>query len=62
MTLILAHRGYAAAYPENTMKAFTEAAKAGADGLELDVQMTKDSELSSSMMKRLTGQRMDPDL
>lgn len=45
MTLILAHRGYAAAYPENTMKSFTEAAKAGADGLELDVQMTKDGEL-----------------
>lgn len=45
MTLILAHRGYAAAYPENTMRAFTEAAKAGADGLELDVQMTKDGEL-----------------
>lgn len=45
MTLILAHRGYAAAFPENTMKAFTEAAKAGADGLELDVQMTKDGEL-----------------
>lgn len=45
MTLILAHRGFAAAYPENTMKSFMEAAKAGADGLELDVQMTKDGEL-----------------
>lgn len=45
MTLVLAHRGFAAAYPENTMRAFTEAEKAGADGLELDVQMTKDGEL-----------------
>lgn len=45
MTLILAHRGYAAEYPENTMIAFKEADKAGADGLELDVQMTKDGEL-----------------
>ncbi|RSD27378.1 glycerophosphodiester phosphodiesterase [Mesobacillus subterraneus] len=45
MTLILAHRGYSAEYPENTMLAFREAAKAGADGLELDVQMTKDGEL-----------------
>jgi glycerophosphoryl diester phosphodiesterase len=45
MTLIFAHRGYAAAYPENTMKAFTEAAKSGAEGIELDVQMTKDGEL-----------------
>jgi glycerophosphoryl diester phosphodiesterase len=45
MTLIFAHRGYSALYPENTMKAFVEAEKAGADGLELDVQMTKDGEL-----------------
>lgn len=45
LTLIFAHRGFAAAYPENTMMAFTEGAKAGADGLELDVQMTKDGEL-----------------
>ena len=45
MTLILAHRGFAAEYPENTMIAFKEAEKAGADGLELDVQMTKDGEL-----------------
>lgn len=45
MTLIFAHRGYAAAFPENTMKAFIEGAKAGADGIELDVQMTKDGEL-----------------
>jgi glycerophosphoryl diester phosphodiesterase len=45
MTLIFAHRGYSAQYPENTMKAFIEAEKAGADGLEIDVQMTKDGEL-----------------
>lgn len=45
MTLILAHRGYAAKYPENTMLSFKEAEKAGADGLELDVQLTKDDEL-----------------
>ncbi|MBT2693391.1 glycerophosphodiester phosphodiesterase [Bacillus sp. ISL-55] len=45
MTLILAHRGYAAEYPENTLLAFKEAEKAGAEGLELDVQMTRDGEL-----------------
>ncbi|MFB6465879.1 glycerophosphodiester phosphodiesterase [Cytobacillus sp. Hz8] len=45
MTLILAHRGYSAKYPENTMKAFMEAHKAGADGIELDVQLTKDEEI-----------------
>lgn len=32
-------------YPENTMLAFIEAEKAGADGLELDVQLTKDGEI-----------------
>ncbi|KAB2338458.1 glycerophosphodiester phosphodiesterase [Cytobacillus depressus] len=45
MTLIFAHRGYSAVYPENTMKAFREAEKAGADGIELDVQLTKDGEI-----------------
>lgn len=45
MTLIFAHRGYSLVYPENTMKSFVEAEKAFADGIELDVQMTKDGEL-----------------
>lgn len=45
MTLIFAHRGYSAKFPENTMKAFKEAEKAGADGIELDVQFTKDGEI-----------------
>ena len=45
MTLIFAHRGYRAKYPENTMLAFKEAAEAGADGIELDVHMTKDNEI-----------------
>ncbi|MDP4085581.1 MAG: glycerophosphodiester phosphodiesterase [Bacillota bacterium] len=45
MTQIFAHRGYSAAFPENTMSAFIEAQKAGADGIELDVQLTKDGEV-----------------
>lgn len=45
MTSILAHRGYSAKYPENTMLAFMEAEKAGADGIELDVQLTRDGEI-----------------
>jgi len=45
MTQILAHRGYSAAFAENTMSAFIAAEKAGADGLELDVQLTKDGEV-----------------
>jgi glycerophosphoryl diester phosphodiesterase len=45
MTQIFAHRGYSASYAENTMGAFVEAEKAGADGIELDVQLTKDGEI-----------------
>ncbi|WP_203361803.1 glycerophosphodiester phosphodiesterase [Bacillus sp. REN10] len=45
MTLIFAHRGYSATAPENTMMAFEAAKEAGADGIELDVQMTKDGYL-----------------
>jgi glycerophosphoryl diester phosphodiesterase len=42
--LILAHRGASHAAPENTMAAFRLAAEMGADGLELDVQLSKDGE------------------
>ena len=45
MTQIFAHRGYSLAFAENTMSAFIAAEKAGADGLELDVQLTKDGEV-----------------
>jgi glycerophosphoryl diester phosphodiesterase len=45
MTQIFAHRGYSAAFAENTMSAFLEAEKAGADGIELDVQLTRDGEI-----------------
>ncbi|PTX65063.1 glycerophosphoryl diester phosphodiesterase [Melghirimyces profundicolus] len=39
---VYAHRGYSSVAPENTMAAFRRAAEAGADGLELDVHLTKD--------------------
>ncbi|KXZ18561.1 hypothetical protein AXI59_09790 [Bacillus nakamurai] len=45
MTNIFAHRGASGHYPENTMLAFTKAIEAGADGIELDVQMTKDGRI-----------------
>jgi glycerophosphoryl diester phosphodiesterase len=45
MTQIFAHRGFSAAFPENTMKAFIEAEKVGANGLEIDVQLSKDGEV-----------------
>lgn len=39
------HRGFSGKYPENTMLAFKKAVEAGADGIELDVQLTKDGEV-----------------
>ncbi|WP_438431380.1 glycerophosphodiester phosphodiesterase [Gorillibacterium sp. sgz500922] len=44
-TKILAHRGAAGEAPENTMAAFRLAVEQGADGIELDIQMSKDGEL-----------------
>ena len=41
----LAHRGLSKSYPENTMLAFTRALEAGFDGIETDVQMTRDGVL-----------------
>lgn len=38
----VAHRGYTARYPENTLTAFTAAIKAGARHIELDIQFSKD--------------------
>ena len=42
---IWAHRGASGYAPENTMEAFALAADMGADGVELDVQMTRDGYL-----------------
>ncbi|MFQ5613456.1 MAG: glycerophosphodiester phosphodiesterase, partial [Anaerolineae bacterium] len=42
--LNLAHRGASHAAPENTMVAFRLAAELGADGLEVDVQLSRDGE------------------
>ncbi len=42
---IYAHRGASGAFPENTMRAFEEARKSGATGIELDVQLTKDGQV-----------------
>ena len=45
MTKIFAHRGASAYAPENTLAAFDLAQRLGADGIELDVQLTKDGEV-----------------
>lgn len=41
-TLCIAHRGFSGSYPENTLLAFEKAIEAGADGIELDVHLSKD--------------------
>lgn len=43
--LVIAHRGASAARPENTMEAFAEAMRMGADGVELDVRRGADGAL-----------------
>lgn len=45
MTKVIAHRGASGDAPENTMRAFEQAVLLGADGIELDVQLTRDGEL-----------------
>ncbi len=58
MTKNFAHRGFSGKYPENTMLAFSKAIETGCDGIELDVQLTKDNELviiHDEELKRTTG-------
>lgn len=45
MTEVICHRGYSSRYPENTMLAFQKAIETGADGIELDVHLTRDGEV-----------------
>ncbi len=55
---VIAHRGYSAAYPENTLAAFAGAIDIGADYIELDVQMTADGVIvvfHDGDLARLTG-------
>lgn len=44
-TKIWAHRGASGYMPENTLEAFRKAVEMGADGIELDVQLSRDGEL-----------------
>lgn len=45
MTLVIAHRGASAAFPENTLAAFKGARALGADWVELDVRRSADGHL-----------------
>lgn len=40
--MFIAHRGYAAAYPENTLIALDAARQAGAKYIEVDIQLSAD--------------------
>ena len=46
MTAVYAHRGCTEGFAENTLDAFAEARRLGADGVELDVRLTADGALA----------------
>jgi glycerophosphoryl diester phosphodiesterase len=55
---VVAHRGYSGLYPENTMLAFKKAAEAGADEIELDIQLSRDGTvviIHDESVDRVTG-------
>src|SRR5579862_6854257 len=57
---VIAHRGASAEAPENTLRAFARALELGVDGIELDVQVTRDGVaviFHDSTLMRLTGVR-----
>ena len=48
----IAHRGYKAKHPENTMGAFQGAVKVGAHAIETDIHLTKDGVVVLSHVSR----------
>ncbi|MFP2899668.1 glycerophosphodiester phosphodiesterase [Corallococcus sp. 4LFB] len=57
--LLLAHRGASADAPENTLEAFAEAVRQGADGVELDARVCGSGEVvvcHDERLDRLAGQ------
>ena len=58
MTLVWGHRGASGYAPENTLEAFQKAVDMNADGVELDVQLSKDGELvviHDETLERVSG-------
>jgi len=43
--LVVAHRGFSGAAPENTLAAFRQAIEIGSDMIELDIQLSKDGRI-----------------
>ncbi|WP_392486787.1 glycerophosphodiester phosphodiesterase [Haloimpatiens sp. FM7315] len=59
-TKVQAHRGASGYAPENTIAAFKKAIEMGADGIELDVHLSKDNELivmHDEMINRTTNEK-----
>lgn len=59
MPQTIAHRGYKAKFPENTMGAFRGAVEVGADAIETDIHLSKDdvvvlSHVSSDVYRKTT--------
>ncbi len=55
---IIAHRGFSADYPENTLLAFNKALETGADGIETDLRLSRDGKaviFHDDNLKRITG-------
>lgn len=59
---VWAHRGASGYAPENTMDAFRKAIEMKADGIELDVNLTKDGEVVVIHDEFLTESVMEPDV
>jgi glycerophosphoryl diester phosphodiesterase len=60
LPLLIAHRGASAEAPENTLAAFHRALVLGVDGVELDVQVSRDGVpviFHDTTLLRLTGRR-----
>ena len=57
--IVLGHRGiYSRLYSENTLEAFDEAVRQGADGIEFDLRVSKDGELiviHDANLRRVAG-------
>ena len=55
---IIAHRGFSASYPENTLLAFKKAIEIGVDGIETDLRLSRDDKaiiFHDDNLKRITG-------
>ena len=53
MPQTIAHRGYKAEHPENTMGAFRGAVEVGANAIEMDIHLSKDGEVVISHVSKM---------